>query len=270
MKTLVNKIKPIALELQKHNIYLSGSLALWLQGIDLERPAHDIDFICEDTDNSSKILTILKEAGIQEDDCNLEYTSRYSNATYLTGWVFEETICELRQASKIQLIEVEGLYVQDFKQILDEKLKYAMSSSSTKEKHSQDLELLGFKVQEWLAAKEALEEAERKFQVVKYEWTRLSNTYAQQQYNFKVTLISKGQLRPYSDSVSHYEIETNLPKEEVEAVARLKIEEFTHITNRGGNFGGACNFPFGLNPYYALIKQSSNRYSLHICHPYTG
>ena len=272
--TTSQKIEKIAKDLQLLGVFLSGSFALFYQGIDLERDAHDVDFVTSDnvelTDDISKaIVAIFIENGASADDLAVE-EGNYDNSLFVMGCNFPEFFLEIRLASDIKTVVIDDIEMQDCKQIIEKKLEYACSESKTAIKHQFDLEKIGIDVTGYIKAKEDFEKAKSFFTDKKHEKSKVLSRLSGMQHNFKFECLQAGQQKPYQDSVYYYKIYSDLDAEKVLELARKHISKLGDTTNKGSCFSGSCNFPFGLETYYSFAKVKNNEFDLKICHPYTG
>jgi hypothetical protein len=88
-------------------------------------------------------------------------------------------------------------------------------------------------------------------------------------FTINVETLQAGQVGPYKDSIYKYKITVINPPFNVDRI----IEDFCTkalkpAANKGYNFNGSCNFPFGLNNYYSFTKNEDKSYNYNVCEPY--
>jgi len=223
MKLKLNDtVKNIAIALQEHQIFLTGSFALLYQGLNLNRKAHDVDFVFngEINDIHDIVKNIFKTVcGVKNKHFVYE-TEEYATSEYLTGCMINGVLFEIRFGSDISTKEVDGIIMQDYRQILAKKLDYAMSGSLTRDKHIKDLELFGIGVNQYKSKYNEYVVARNNFEAEKRRMSHLVNSYAYNQHNFKVECKRSGQVGKYKDCVYEYHITSPLTVEEFEELAR--------------------------------------------------
>jgi len=264
-----NTLERLAKRLSDINIFLTGSIALYYQGFDLGRKPHDVDFVFSG-DSYDEITKILAEFSLDTDDMILDSDSSYDVDLFLTGFKINDVLVEVRRGIDIKTRIINGIIMQDYRQIIDEKMKYALSTSSTAIKHQKDLETIGIDFDCYKKTFDNLEAAKKAFEKEKRRIYDLKIRNANNQIDFNAKTICAGQVRSYADSIYKYEIKSPLDIEHVEAVARDRIDRLHKVTNKGWCFSGSCSFPFGLEPYFRLSKDGDGSYTLLICQPYTG
>ena len=267
---LNKKIENIALALQEKNIFLSGSFALYYQGIDFKREAHDVDFVYDGdvTDIYEYVeKTFIEIGGAKKHNFIYEQTD-YSSSEYLTGCLIDNIVFEIRYASDISTVCVDGILMQRSTQILNKKIEYATSNSTTRDKHINDLQSVGIGIIKYVEAHNLLTVATDNFQIEQNRKNMIMGTFLLDQYNFKVRCVRSGQVARYGDSVCEYHITSPLNIQQVEALAREKIHKFKNVVRKGTDFSGISNWPWGLEPYYSL-NNNKGVYILQICEPYT-
>ena len=77
-----------------------------------------------------------------------------------------------------------------------------------------------------------------------------------------------GQARAYQDSVYSWDIESDLPKDEVIAKALAELGRGVNPANISTRHSGACGFPFGLSSFYSFSQVSGEKYTFTVTEPY--
>lgn len=84
-----------------------------------------------------------------------------------------------------------------------------------------------------------------------------------------LTLLRSGQKGSYKDSVSEYDVKSELGAKLTE---KLLVKHVTKTTNKVASishFNGTSGFPFGLDKFYGFwLTKDDNRFKLKICYPY--
>jgi len=82
-------------------------------------------------------------------------------------------------------------------------------------------------------------------------------------------VLKSGQVAPHKDSIYKFEIETDIHENQVKEFCFTFLHR-VNSKNKGNQFNGSCNFPFGLSPFYSFSKLENNKYHYIVCRPYTG
>lgn len=82
-------------------------------------------------------------------------------------------------------------------------------------------------------------------------------------------VLQAGQIRPYADSIYEYEVKTEIHENQVKEFCFNFLKRVSP-KNKGHDFSGSCNFPYGMNSYYTFRKKEENTYMYKVCCPYTG
>jgi len=77
-----------------------------------------------------------------------------------------------------------------------------------------------------------------------------------------------GQARAYQDSVYSWDIESDLPKDEVIAKALAELGRGVNPANISTQHSGACGFPFGLDSFYSFSQMATGLYRFTVTEPY--
>jgi hypothetical protein len=89
---------------------------------------------------------------------------------------------------------------------------------------------------------------------------------------FVTKCIKSGQAGPRKDSVWQYEIESDLPATEVLLQCTLNLGRGVNPANRCNQMSqhnGSCEYPFGLDSFYAIIETADGRWMFSMVQPYT-
>lgn len=84
-------------------------------------------------------------------------------------------------------------------------------------------------------------------------------------------LLQGGQVAPYKDTIYVYKVTSTYECHDKDKfVENFCTKVLRPSKNKGFNFNGSCNFPFGLDRYHSLTKNEDGSYTYKVCDPYTG
>lgn len=75
-----------------------------------------------------------------------------------------------------------------------------------------------------------------------------------------------GQVGKYKDSIYQWVITSQEPEDKVREHCQTLMKSENEHPN--GNFGGSCNFPFGLNSYFKFTNNNDGTFTYTVCVPY--
>lgn len=84
-----------------------------------------------------------------------------------------------------------------------------------------------------------------------------------------LTLISSGQKGAYRDSITEYEVESELGAKITEKLLVRHLIKTSNKKTSTRQFSGSCGFPFGLEKFYGFWPtEEETKFKLKICYPY--
>jgi hypothetical protein len=87
--------------------------------------------------------------------------------------------------------------------------------------------------------------------------------------DISLKLIASGQKGAYKDSVTEYEVESELGAKITEKLLVRDLIKTSNKTTSIREFSGSCGFPFGLEKFYGFwLTEEETKFKLKICYPY--